>query len=88
MMKIKQGFLLRSVGQEQVVIALGPAAHLLNGLIKLNDSGVLLWNLLVQGAEEETLVSALQDRYGITAEQAVKDVSAFVEVIRGVGCLE
>lgn len=88
MLKIKQGFVLRNVGKERVVIALGPAAPLFNGLIKLNASGVLLWNLLVQGAEEEALVLALQEKYDISSEQAAKDVAAFVEVIRDVGCLE
>ena len=45
-MKISEGFVLRKVGKEQVVVALGEASALLNGLIKLNGSGVVLWKQL------------------------------------------
>lgn len=58
-MKVKEGFVLRKVGKEQVVVALGEASALLNGLIKLNDSGVMLWKLLEQGAERNELADAL-----------------------------
>ena len=39
-MKINEGFVLRKVGKDQVVVAIGEASARLNGLIKLNGTGV------------------------------------------------
>lgn len=87
-MKIVEGFILRKVGKEQVVVAIGKASAMLNGLIKLNTSGVMLWNLLKNGAEESQLVQALQNEYGISQDQAQQDVRAFLKTLRNVGCIE
>lgn len=86
-MKIKEGFILRKVGKEQVVVALGEASALLNGLIKLNTSGVMLWKQLEQGAQRSELVDALLERYDITHEQAEVDVDAFLKPLRDIGAV-
>lgn len=86
-MKVKEGFVLRKVGKEQVVVALGEASALLNGLIKLNDSGVMLWKLLEQGAERNELADALLQKYDISPEQAEKDVDSFLEPLIEIGCI-
>ena len=87
-MKIKEGFLLRTVAEEHVVIAVGKASLVLNGIIKLNDSGALLWNAIVDGAGEDRLVRLLTGAYDIPEAQAEKDVGSFLETLRGAGCLE
>ena len=38
-MKIKNGFMLRKVGAQNVVVAVGEASRSFNGIIRLNDSG-------------------------------------------------
>lgn len=87
-MKIKEGFILRNVAKEHVVMPVGRASLLLNGLIKLNDSGAMLWNLLKEEADQETLVAALEKEYGISNEQAKADVEAFLAPLIKVGCVE
>ena len=87
-MKIKTGFVLRTVANENVVMAIGQASRLLNGIIKLNGTGVLLWNLLAKGTEKNELVSALQQTYRISCDQAEQDVDAFLATLNRVGCVE
>jgi len=87
-MKIKEGFILRTIAKEHVVVAIGKASTVLNGIIKLNNSSAFLWNILNDGAEKDDLVSALQERYGIPEDVADRDVSAFLEVLSSVGCIE
>lgn len=87
-MKIKEGFLLRTVAEEHVVIAVGKASLVLNGIIKLNDSGALLWNAIMDGAGKDQLVRLLTGAYDISEAQAEEDVSSFLETLRGAGCLE
>lgn len=38
-MKIRKGFILRKVGEQNVVVAVGEASRSFNGIIRLNDSG-------------------------------------------------
>lgn len=87
-MKIKEGFLLRTVAGEHVVIAVGKASLVLNGIIKLNDSGALLWNGIMDGAEKDQLVGLLTDTYDVSEAQAEKGVGSFLDTLRRAGCLE
>ena len=48
-MKIKEGFILRQVAGTWVVLATGADTIDFNGMIKLNDTGAMLWNLLAEG---------------------------------------
>lgn len=81
-MKIKDGFILRTVGKEAVVVATGAASMDFNGIIHLNDSGEFLWKQLEKGNTKEGLVYALLSEYDITKELAERDVDAFIEKLK------
>lgn len=87
-MKIREGFMLRKVAGKHVVVAIGPASKILNGMIKLNDTGAFCWDYLLKGISEEELGGVLSTEYGISEEQAKSDVSAFLDTLRGAGCLD
>lgn len=76
-MKLKDGFILRTVAGETVVL---PAAGVtdFDMMITLNDTGKFLWERLAVGAEEADLVKDLLAEYDVTEEVAAKSVSAFV----------
>ena len=76
-MKLKDGFILRTVAGETVVL---PTAGVTNFdmMITLNDTGKFLWERLAVGAEEAELVSALLAEYDVTEELAAQSVTAFV----------
>lgn len=76
-MKLKDGFILRTVAGETVVLPAGGVTDF-DMMITLNDTGRFLWERLTVGAEEEELVSALLAEYDVTEEIAAKSVSAFV----------
>ena len=77
MMKLKDGFILRSVAGETVVL---PAAGVtdFDMMITLNDTGRFLWERLAVGAEEADLVKDLLAEYDVTEEVAASSVAAFV----------
>ena len=87
MLKIKEGFVLRKVGEEQIVVTVGDAMQDLNGFIKLNGTGAFLWRLLEQGAEKETLAKELAAAYDISVEQAASDIETFLAPLTKVGCI-
>lgn len=87
-MKIKRGFISRQVAGNNVVVATGEQTKNFNGIIKLNESGLILWNRLTVGANKEELVKALFDEYDITRDVAETDVDKFVGVLRDAGAIE
>lgn len=87
-MKIKDGFVVREIAGQCVVIALGAASKNFNGMIKLNSSGKFIWEKLTVGAELDDIVGAMVSEYDIDIDTAKRDVTAFVEKLQGAGILE
>lgn len=78
-MRIKEGFILRSICGEYVVVGEGLAQVNFNKMLSLNDSAAFLWKEL-EGKDftQETMVELLQDRYDVSTEQAAADVEKLV----------
>ena len=77
-MKIKDGFILREVAGNTIVVAVGNTVKEFNGVINLNPTGAFLWKILQNGAEKEDLVKALLGEYEVDEQTAEKDVEAFI----------
>ena len=80
-MKIKEGFILREVADQIVVLPTGDQLDL-NMMITLNDTGRFLWEHLQQETPKEELVAALLAEYEVDEELAAKSVDAFVQNLR------
>lgn len=76
-MKLKDGFILRTVAGETVVLPTGGVTNF-DMMITLNDTGRFLWELLAKGAERDELVEAILSEYEVAPETAEKSVDAFV----------
>lgn len=87
-MKIKSDFALREVAGTWVVLPFGAEIVNFNGMLKLNETSVLLWKALEQGADRNDLIAALTSEYDVDAETAGADVDAFIEKLSNIGCLE
>ena len=86
-MKINENFVLRELAGTWVVLSLMDTTVNFNGMITLNESGVLLWNTLEKGADMDALVAALLAEYRVSEAQARTDVEAFVQKLQSVGCI-
>ena len=80
-MIIKDGFLLRQLGNAHVVVPIGQASIDLRGMISLNATGAYLWQLLQSEQTEDTLVAALLETYDVEEAQAREDVRRFVHLL-------
>ena len=88
-MKIKNGFVAKEIAEQYVVVALGQASKIFNGIIKLNESGKFIWDMLVKGAEKDDIVKALLEEYeGVDEATAAADVDRFIGELRGANILE
>ncbi len=86
-MKIKDGFVLRQVAGQTVVLPGGDALDL-NMMITLNDTGAFLWEHLQQETDQDALVAALLAEYDVDAETARRAVAAFVEKLYANGFMQ
>lgn len=87
MLKLKNGFILREVAGEIVVIPSGKELDL-NMMITLNETGAFLWQRLETGCEKTALVAALLSEYDVDEVTAQSAVDAFIEKLREHGFLE
>lgn len=81
-MKIKEGFLLRTLGDSHVVVPVGQAAIDLRGMITLNGTGAFLWKALETAQTEQSLIEALTATYDVDADRAAQDVKAFADLLK------
>lgn len=86
-MKLKEGFILREVAGETVVIPSGNDLDL-NMIITLNGTGKFIWERLEEGILIDDLVDAFHDEYEVTRERAKEAVCAFVAKLNDNGFLE
>ena len=87
-LKLKSGFVLKSVGDNHIVVPVGAQTVDFRCMITLNDTGAFLWKLLETEQTEETLVTALLEEYDVTAERASADVAAFLANLQDSNLLE
>lgn len=76
-MKLKDGFILRTVAGETVVLPAGGVTNF-DMMITLNDTGKFLWERLTNEVEEADLVKAVLEEYDVSEERATQSVAAFV----------
>ena len=88
-MRIKEGFVLRSIVGQHVVIGEGIAQVNFNKMPSLNDTAAFLWKAAQEGDfTEEDLVSRLLDEYEVEKEVAAKDVHAMLAQWSELGLVE
>lgn len=85
--KLKSGFVLRKIGDQNMAVPVGPQTSHIHGMIVLSESGELLWKALVDGAEEADLVDLLIGNYEVDEATALADVKDFVHGLEEQGAL-
>ena len=87
-MKVREGFIKKKMGTQAVVIAIGSASKIFNGMVKLNETGELMWDKLVEGTTRGELIAAILEVYEVEEELAQKDVDRFIEILKKPGIIE
>lgn len=80
-MRLKDGFILRQVAGENVVLSVSSDVDL-NGMITLNDTGCTLWKRLQTEAELSDLTAALLEEYEVDEPTAAAAAQRFVDKLK------
>lgn len=88
-MKIKENYVLQTIGDDYIVVPIAEEADRLHGIISLTETGAYLWRRLMEGIDTKSqLENALIQEYNISQDLAHNDVDAFVLQLESIGCLE
>lgn len=87
-MRTKKGLIMRSLGNEFILVDEGSNLTDFNRMISLNASAALLWEA-VQDKEfdAETLINLLIEEYDIDRDVAEKDVASLLETWEKAGII-
>ena len=81
-MQIKKDFTIQKVGGSYVAVAVGESSKTFHGMIRLNETGAFLWNLMAEkDCSENDLVDAILAEYDVDREIVVADVRRIVETL-------
>ena len=88
-MKIKEGFVMREVMGEAVVIPVGETSENFHGMIKLNQTGADIWKGVAEGLSEEEIAKSLMEKYGdVEFERALEGTRKIIGMMKDEGILE
>ena len=87
-MKIQSGFILRKVGTDHVVVAVGEASKSFHGMIKLNDSAAFIWQQIEAGKDLDGIVAAMQEVYDVDDQTARKSALSLIDMMKENGILQ
>lgn len=87
-MKIKDGFVLRNVADNYIVIGVGEEAVDFNGMITLNETGAFLWKILAESdVDKNGLLTSLMHEYDVDADTVERDIDDFLKKLQDGGLL-
>ena len=89
-MRIKNGFVLRQVCGENVIVGEGLGAINFGKMLALNETAAWLWQQAVAMSDftVNALAQKLCDEYEVSLDEAQADVTAIVTEWQNVGVLE
>ena len=87
-MKLKYPFITQQVNYGYVAVATDEGAAEFKGIIRLNEVGKEIFDLLSTDQTEELLVAALKERYSDPNDEIESSVRDFVDYLATEGVLE
>jgi len=88
-MKIRNGFILKEIAGNHVVVPVGEDLVDFSSMITTNETGAFLWEKLKNDVTTEELCESIMAEYaGVTREDALSDIEEFVKVLKEKNILE
>ena len=87
-MKIKEGFVLRTVMGNNVAVATKEASKSFRGMIQLNNSAADIWKFIEEGLSQDEICAKMQEKYDTDPKNIRDDVKHVIEVLSENGILE
>lgn len=86
-MKLFCDFELMDMGDEFVAVPIGDKASQVRGVVKLNKSGVEIFNLLQKETTEDDIINTIANKYDNDRTTISKYVHSLIETLRKDGLI-
>lgn len=86
-MRIKEGFILKNIVGEWIIMPTGSNIRNFEGAIVLNDISVFIWNQLEKPISRNDLLNAILDEYEIDEQTAATDMDELLNKLRNIEIL-
>ena len=87
-MRIKEGFLLKEVANDYIIVPIDDKFLDFGAVVTLNDTGAFLWKVMTKDFTYESAADSLIKEYDIDYNTALKDVISFSELLKEKDLLE
>ena len=87
-MKLKQEYMLAEIAGEYVAVATNSNLDSERKIIRMNDTGKLIWDGIANGKDERAIVSDLIDQYEVDEQTAAKSVARILQQMIDTGIVE
>lgn len=77
-MRIKEGFVVRKINDFYAVVPVNKKVLDFSGMMTLNESGKMLYDLLLTDVSKQTLIDFMCQTYDVSQEVAEKDIDVFL----------
>ncbi len=81
-MKIKDGYILKDVAGEKIVIATGEQKLNFNGVMTFNSVGADVFNMLDGTNSVEDIANKIAEDYGVSVERVKTDVENLIKKMK------
>lgn len=87
-MKAKQGFVLRNVVDEYILMPTGDNIGRFNGTVLLNEVSAFVWEKLQNSISKADLLQAILDEYEVEKSIAAADLEALLKTLKDYNVIE
>ena len=87
-MKIKDGFVIRKVMDNYVVIAVGEASRNFQGMVKLNETAATIWGYIAEGKELDEITALMLEKYDVEESILRADIEKILKTLEQQGFIE
>ena len=87
-MKLASGFITQNYKEEQLMVAVGPAAKGFHGLARSNGTAAFIIDRLKEETTVERIAIAMTAEYDVDEETARRGVESVVDKLRSIGAIE
>lgn len=87
-MKIKDGFVLRTIMNENIVIPTNKDICQIEGVLRLNSVASFAWKQLQKECSKEDLIAAICLEYDVLKDQCEKDIDELLDMLIKMGIIE
>jgi len=87
-LKVKDGFVLRNVVDEYILMPVDDTILQFDGAVLLNEVSAFIWNKMQTPVSKVDLLKSILDEFDVEENVAAKDLDSILETFAGFGIIE